>query len=347
MTSSSKGSDMNEHTPSHSYNCEDPCLSYANSIGSGSSLTLVESQNSTFEKTHSEVHEDRHVMERLPDYLWKTITTDLDVVSIVCFGATNRYLHTTIIVDRTNLTKCESWLIHRRFRKDMRTRSATLACILCILTDKKNRFSTEQLRCVTEHNASLGNLCPRTLRGLFWIQGGCSQDPDHGIDLDQKHLYQSGGRRPRCYAHLMAQFGSDRATEPLLPFIIIPTDRPSWIKFTVLRCLHCGSGIEGDTRLEGCLKCLCNVCPRNPDYQIYRTGPRRSLYPQVNRIFSDAETNSIWVGEAGSEEVVQIVDPTSRGGGVHLQSKYIYYVAHPRFASKDDWMGWTQRRAPE
>jgi len=256
------------------HSCEGPPSGDSETVCSGSSLTLVDSDTSmvTIRTTESEIQTAYHILERLPSYLWTSIAANLDVVSTVCLQSTNRYFHATISVDRTNFTKCEKWMINRRFRNDMTKRPTIFACILCKckMTEEKRKFHDGQLKSVLDPGAPAGNWFTRAVRGMPWMQNYYSQDRYRNTDyLDRKHLYQWGGHsRPRCYAHLMEQFGSVDAIEPLLPFMRIPQGRSFWLKLTVLRCLHCGECIaEGDMRLEGCLECLCNTCPRNPDYQ--------------------------------------------------------------------------------
>ena len=126
----------------------------------------------------------------------------------------------------------------------------------------------------------------------------------HPQRLDPKSLYRwhdiADGL---CYDHLMEQFESNSTIERLLPWIQT-SSRPLWLRFTVLRCTHCGRCVEeGDPRKYGCMKCLCDVCLRVIDYQHYRTGPRRTPHPQIRRISMD-EKGSVWIHEVGSKPLM-------------------------------------------
>ena len=137
------------------------------------------------------------------------------------------------------------------------------------------------------------------------------------VDYTLDHIYYSTHGHPRrldprslyrwhrlgdglCYDHLMEQFGTNETIEALLPLIQLPP-KPVWLRFTVLRCSHCGRCVgEGDSRLQGCLNCCCDVCHRLIDYQHYRAGPRQTQNPQIPRILGD-ETGSVWIYEVGSK----------------------------------------------
>ena len=125
----------------------------------------------------------------------------------------------------------------------------------------------------------------------------------HGYprQLDPKSLFRwSDDANGLCYDHLMQQFGSNSTIERLLPSIRT-SSRPVWLRFTVLRCGHCGRCVEeGDPRVHGCLNCFCDVCSRLPDYQHYRTGPKRTPNPQIRRISLDKK-GSVWIHEVGSK----------------------------------------------
>lgn len=123
----------------------------------------------------------------------------------------------------------------------------------------------------------------------------------HPRRLDPRSLYRwyklADGL---CYDHLMEQFGTNKTIEALLPLIQLPP-KPTWLRFTVLRCLHCGKCVEeGDSRLHGCLNCCCDVCHRRISHQHYRTGPRQTQNPQLRRILGD-ELGSLWIYEVGSK----------------------------------------------
>ena len=129
----------------------------------------------------------------------------------------------------------------------------------------------------------------------------------HPQKLDPKSLYRwhdiADGL---CYDHLMEQFGSNSAIEPLLPLIQM-SSRPLWLRFTVLRCTHCGRCVEeGDPREHGCMKCLCDACLRVVDYQHYRTGPGLKPNPEIRRIWID-EKGFVWIHEVGSKSLTIIM----------------------------------------
>ena len=129
---------------------------------------------------------------------------------------------------------------------------------------------------------------------------------NHGYSrhLDPKSLFRwTGEADGLCYDHLMQQFGSNSTIERLLP-LIRTSSRPMWLRFTVLRCTHCGRCVEeGDPRKRGCMKCLCDVCLRLPGYQHYRTGPGRTPNPQIRRMSRD-EKGFVWIHEVGSKSTI-------------------------------------------
>ena len=134
-----------------------------------------------------------------------------------------------------------------------------------------------------------------TLEHMYYFSHGYPRE------LDPKKLFRwSLPADGICYDHLMDQFGSNSTIEALLPLIQI-SPRPMWLRFTVLRCTHCGRCIEeGDKRKYGCMKCFCDVCHRSVDQQHCRTGPRRTHNPQIRRISMD-EKGFVWIHEVGSK----------------------------------------------
>lgn len=136
-----------------------------------------------------------------------------------------------------------------------------------------------------------------TLDHIYYFTHG------HPQKLDPKSLYRwSDDADGQCYDHLMKQFGLNKTIEALLPWIQLPP-KPVWLRFTVLRCAHCGRCVEeGDPRVNGCLNCCCDVCHRTIGYQHYRTGPRRTPNPQIRRISMD-EKGSVWIHEVGSKSL--------------------------------------------
>ena len=143
-----------------------------------------------------------------------------------------------------------------------------------------------------------------TLDHIYYFTHG------HPQKLDSKSLYRwCDDSEGQCYDHLMEQFGLNKTIDALLPLIQLPL-KPMWLRFTVLRCAHCGRCVEeGDSRLYGCLNCCCNVCHRLISHQHYRTGPRRTPNPQIRRISMD-EKGVVWIHEVGSKSLTI----TMRGG---------------------------------
>lgn len=126
-----------------------------------------------------------------------------------------------------------------------------------------------------------------------------SFDP-HYRDLSQRYLYQWGrSDLPIYYGHLSDRFRSTDGIEGLLPFIQMP-ETPTWLMFDVLQCMHCGRCVaEGDTRLEGCLGCLCDVCPRRHSFHYYRAGPKETTRPVITQVAA-MTIDDIYVAEFGS-----------------------------------------------
>lgn len=137
-----------------------------------------------------------------------------------------------------------------------------------------------------------------TLDHMYYFTHG------HPQKLDPKSLYRwYDDADGQYYDHLMEQLGLNKTIEALLLLIQLPP-KPVWLRFTVLRCAHCGRCVEeGDPRLHGFLNCFCDVCPRQVHYQHYRTGPRRTANPQIRRISID-EKGSVWIHEIGSKSLI-------------------------------------------
>ena len=175
--------------------------------------------------------------------------------------------------------------------------------------DRDNRWIPLEWALVTDSTTTLFYKTPQPPKSL--IESSISYTLDHIYyfthghpqKLDPQSLYRwhdiADGL---CYDHLMEQFGPNSTIERLLP-LIQTSSRPMWLRFTVLRCTHCGRCVEeGDPRKYGCMKCLCDVCIRHIGYQHYRTGPRRTPNPQIRRISMD-ERGSVWIHEVGSKSL--------------------------------------------
>ena len=95
--------------------------------------------------------------------------------------------------------------------------------------------------------------------------------------MHQINLYPES--KPKCYVHFMDGFGTNDLRESLTPYMRI-SSQPRWLVFRMLRCMHCGRCVaEGDKRTEGCLRCLCDWCPREADLQTCRAGHAHTASP--------------------------------------------------------------------
>ena len=121
-------------------NCKYSSLGRSQSFLSGTTLNMIDSEESVDQKTLTPkiTQSDEDGLKssherRFPSHLWTRIAAKLDTVSVVYLKSTNYYLHTIINTDGIEFSKCEKWIINRRFRKDMDVlvREQIYACILC------------------------------------------------------------------------------------------------------------------------------------------------------------------------------------------------------------------------
>lgn len=255
-----------------------------NDLGwNASSRTLVDSEDSSPDDFEGSCN----LLERLPAKVLDTIIAHLDLVSLVCLRSTNRHFYTSTFVDRTTLNNCVKWRVATLFMKDIANCPTIVACGFCKNEDHRQRFGDDDLHFVYETPT-----VPRSFVRTVWKYRFKEWGPGH-------LFYWQSSKEARCYAHLMEQFGSNQAIEALLPSIVIHWE-PVWLQVIVVRCMHCGRCVaESDTRLEGCLECLCDVCPRIADRQYVRTGPRHTPHPQPQKICQDRR--GLYVIEVGSE----------------------------------------------
>lgn len=241
--------------------------SLAETSSCASSFTFIESTKCI--QSMSSNSEERS-LSQLPTHLLSIIAAHLDVVSKICLQSVNRHFRKVIDVDRANLSVCARYMLACRLREGDTSKSGLLStCVLCKTSQRKTRHSANQIRYLDEPQRKPAKRMLRALDLIPWRVRRCIT---LDVDLNEKYLYLLKSlRRPKCYSHLMEQFATDPEVEALVPFLKLPRQRPAWLAFTVLRCMHCGKCIaEGDTRLEGCVDCKCDVCPRAPDYHYRR-----------------------------------------------------------------------------
>lgn len=67
--------------------------------------------------------------------------------------------------------------------------------------------------------------------------------------------------------------------------------------FWKLTCFHCGSDIQsGDDRSTGCLRCLCDLCPRRNQVRFERLGPLKVGSVPIVDTFSYVK-GKLWIEE--------------------------------------------------
>lgn len=197
------------------------------------------------------------------------------------------------------------------------------------------------------------NLIARTLGKLRRDRQKClthESGIDRNQDLNSTCLYQWNRiTRLVCYDHLMNRFLPNASVDALLPFVMIPKSIPGYWCFEVLRCMHCGQCIpEGDTRLQGCLSCLCDYCIRAPDFQYHRSGPGSASCGMPRWIGTNSEKSRKYVaeGDGANRSFVRIYRPICRATRMPLDLRTIYYVDKARALSEGDRIGRIQRQIP-
>lgn len=243
---------------------------YAQAVSCASSTTLVEPKTST-SKLAPDQEKCCLSLSQLSRSLLSTITMHLDVVSRICLQSVNRHFRKVIDVDRARLSadRCARYVLACRLREgDISKSGLSSICALCKTSQGKKCYRADQVRYLDEPQSKPAKWIMRALDRIPWMRRYTTLD----LDLNQKYVYQlTKSRKPKCYTHLMEQFATDPEVEALMPFLTLPRNRPAWLAFTVLRCMHCGKCIaEGDIRLEGCLDCRCDFCPRAPDFHFRR-----------------------------------------------------------------------------
>ena len=242
---------------------------YAQTVSCASSSTLVEQIIST-SQVPVLLEKPCPSLSQLSKPLLSTISAHLDSVSNICLQSVNRHFRKMIDVDRAHLSICARYVLACRLREGDTSKSGPFStCVLCKTSQHKTRHSADQTRYLYEPQRKPAKWMARALDRIPWrVRRRITLD----ADLNGRYLYQvQKSKRPRCYAHLMDQFATDPEVEALMPLLRLPRERPVWLAFTVLRCMHCGKCIaEGDTCLEGCVDCKCDFCPRAPDYRFRR-----------------------------------------------------------------------------
>lgn len=314
---------------------------YTETISCSSSSTLVESINST---PNLSLESDGCCpsLDQLPTHLRSAITAYLDVVSRICLQGVNHHFRKVIDVDRAKLSTCARYVLASHFRKSSNSNSGLLAtCALCKTSLTKKRYSADHVRYLDEPQHETSKWTVRVLDRIPWVRRYTT------LDLNKRYLYRLSKRgRSSCYAHLLEKFVTNPQVEALLPFVKIPEDKPAWLAFTVLRCMHCGKCIsEGDKRLEGCIDCMCDFCFRAPGYQFRRCGPGRSDQIRPRQIFMDPISGGTRVveGTGKSRISVPVLFPICRADGTRLLDSHICYVNEARAVRLKSLRGATQQ----
>lgn len=165
------------------------------------------------------------------------IVANLDVVSAVCLKSSSTYFHNSIKVNTSRFSRCTQWLIMCRLEKDMTVYPDLVACAFC----KAKVFK--------------GCFLPN---GFYTLPRGVGFSDPMKRDPAERFC----ALHPEIYC---------KYKDPWKPGV------RRWNKVRQNTCLHCGSEVaSGDTRLTGCVRCQCEVCPRAVLPRYVRQGSHRS-----------------------------------------------------------------------
>ena len=282
-----------------------------------SSITLIEPITSTLNlPSDSEKH--CPFLVHLPKHLLFNITAHLDVVSRICLQSVNRRFRNVIDVDFANLEPCARWTLARRGGGVSKIVLPS-ACALC-KSSKCMRFFNDVLTHLEQPQHGTTKWIMRLLDRSPWARRQIA------LEMEKK-------QKPNYYACAMRRLTPDPAVEALMPFVIAPLILPTWIRFAVLRCFHCGRCIsEGDTRLMGCRDCNCDYCPRRPDHHFRRCGLGQSDRIRPKLVKKNLINGGIDVVECFWKFRITspVIAPVCRADGKRLDRKHIYYVNEDR-----------------
>lgn len=301
----------------HQYRHDGDASTSAETSSCASSLILVEPTAST-PNLPSDSEKHCPSLIQLPKHLLSTIAAHLDVVSKMCLQSVNHRLRNVIDVDRANLSICAR--VALACRLGFRPNSPLLStCVLC-KNPKCVMLFKDVLTHLEDPRQGTAELVTRLLDRTPWARRYITQD------MEEK-------QKPNYHACAMRRFTPDPVVEALMPFVTPPTLFPTWIRFLVLRCTHCGRCIsEGDTRLEGCRDCKCDYCPRLPDRHFRRCGPGMSdwLRPKLVKENLINDGNDVVEGFWKLRITSPVIIPNGRADGKPLEHKGMYYVNEAR-----------------
>ena len=298
-----------------------------------SSLTLVESITSTLSIPRKS-NRSYTSLSQLPTHLLFRITAYLDIVSKICLQNTNHHFRDITLVDRAELNVCARFLLDQRFGQAKKSKTTSMqTCFLCKTSQGQKHYSAKHIRHLGKPQQEANKWITRTLENFPWLRRYSA------LELNKKDLYHMVfGARPKCYEHLMEQFATSPAVEALMPYVVT-RNKPKWLAFAILRCMHCGKSIsEGDTRLEGCLDCQCDFCPRSPELQFHRCGPDEANRPRPRQIFKSIPGGETYVVEGSGKGriTVPICRPFHRATRMCLQDLQMCYVNEARAVRPQD-----------
>ena len=188
----------------------------------------------------------------LPNEILLSIADWLDDVSAVCLKNTNSFFRSIIHREPGSFSLCSKWLIMCRFETDL------LLQFSGCTTLPKN--FPEELVC---------GFC-KVKRPVHQIGGRRVGSKNMGFPVytNTRPLIPSSIDR-YCVRH------------PLSISWVKPDERSSgphiekrWAMSSQLTCMHCAAHVDDrDTRVTGCDRCHCDVCPRGTDNLFTRYGP--------------------------------------------------------------------------
>ncbi|KAG7006885.1 hypothetical protein G7Y79_00012g032210 [Physcia stellaris] len=264
-------------------------------------------------------------LQTLPIELLLNITSHLPAVDAACLSLTNHHFKHTLPIP--NLPppsrRCYTWLLATRLETDL------LSSLPPSTPD--SGLPSQLMCCYCKHRHPLHDFIGNphsSLPRLFLSRFKPSSSPLPPFTAPDR-LYMPPEQRA-CGFH-----------EPEVTWVPEPGcacmaqgRKRYWLLWMDLTCLHCGTVVEGggvsdeegagagagvrdDGRETGCLKCLCEICPRRPMETFERYGPLvggwGGNYPEIKG-FIRTSSGKLKIVEKGAWKPFNVRDAHPHGG---------------------------------
>ena len=239
------------------------------------------------------------LLDKVPLDILLLVVENLDIVSTICLRSTSRRFHYSIPLDYSRINRCTRWWTNCILELDRKDTTDWIICVLCKKRRHKRYFGEGKDWALIDSHEKATKWSLRILDQFPWLHR-------YGIRyLQVRSKKGTTGYRATvrmCCDHVLDRFETDPLVDQLLPFIQM-SNKPSWMWFPVLRCMHCGN-CASRAEIGPCHRCLCNVCPTALSTHYYRQGSRGPYDLKVRRVCRTTEENRkgrICVAEVGSK----------------------------------------------